>query len=98
MSTPPWILKGDAAFDLLLHMQPGAKLTKIVGTHDGRLKISLQAEAVDNKANLALMGFLSQTLGVAKDKLLLIQGQSSRQKRVRVFGITVDKALSALKA
>ena len=96
MSTPPWILRGDAAFDLLLHMQPGAKLTKIVGTHDGRLKISLQAEAIDNKANLALMSFLSQALGVAKDKLLLIQGQSSRQKRVRVVGITVDKALIAL--
>jgi len=96
MSAPPWILSGDAAIDLLLHMQPGAKLNKIVGTHDGRLKISLQAVAVDNKANLALMAFLSQTLGVPKDKLLLIQGQSSRQKRVRVFGVTASKAVSLL--
>jgi uncharacterized protein (TIGR00251 family) len=96
MTTPPWIITGDAAIDLLLHMQPGAKLTKVVGIHDGRLKISLQAIAADNKANLALMSFLSHTLGISKDKLLLIQGQSSRQKRVRVFGITVAKAISAL--
>lgn len=42
---PIWLKQTPAGIVLNLHCQPGAKLTKVVGLHDGCLKISLQAPA-----------------------------------------------------
>lgn len=66
------------------HIQPGAKVTEVSGTHGDRLKIRLQAPPVDGKANEALVAFLAREFGVAKSAVTLVRGHSSRQKTVKI--------------
>jgi len=58
--TPIWLKQAPTGITLNLHYQPGAKQTKVVGLHDGCLKISLQAHALENKANELLLAWLSK--------------------------------------
>lgn len=68
---------------LQVYVQPKGSRTKIVGVHDGRLKIAVAAPPVDGKANKELLSFLASLLKVGKKELLLKSGQQSRRKTVR---------------
>lgn len=69
---------------LFLYVQPGASSSGIVGVHGGRLKVKIKAPPRDGEANEELVTFLSDWLQVGKRSLMLIQGESSRYKTVRV--------------
>jgi len=71
---------------LTLHAQPGARKSEIVGLHGDALKVRIAAPAVDNKANAALIEFLSETLGVSKSAISIRHGATSRRKVVEVTG------------
>lgn len=79
--------KGDGVV-LALHIQPGAKKTEVAGPHGDALKIRLAAPPVDGKANECLLAFVAERLGVAKARVSLVSGQTSRSKRVAVAAIT----------
>ena len=81
---------------LTLHIQPGAKKTEVAGEHGDALKIRLAAPPVDGKANACLLEFLSERLGVGKNRLTLVSGASSRAKRVRVDAIDAAAVSLAL--
>ncbi|OGY41105.1 MAG: hypothetical protein A2Y67_01160 [Candidatus Buchananbacteria bacterium RBG_13_39_9] len=63
---------------------PNAKINKIVEEKDNFFKIKLNAPAIENKANLALIEFLSRHFKIAKSRIELIKGQKSRNKIVKV--------------
>lgn len=69
------------------HIQPKASRDAIVGIHDGRLKVQVASPPVDGKANEQLIRFIAKTLGVAKSRVILIRGQSSRLKTLRIEGL-----------
>jgi uncharacterized protein len=69
---------------LELHVQPGAKRDEIVGAHGDRLKIKTNAPPVDGKANRHLIDFLASTFGVPKSQVILLRGETSRQKTVQI--------------
>jgi hypothetical protein len=87
---------GGAVLDLLV--QPRASRTRVVGEHDGRLKIQLAAPPVDGEANAALLAFLADALRVKRSEVALLAGESGRRKRVRVAGVTAAAAAAALLA
>ncbi|NDP49207.1 MAG: DUF167 domain-containing protein [Sulfuriferula multivorans] len=90
MSRPPvWAQRHGAEWRLELHVQPGAKLTVVVGEHGGRLKLKIAAPAVDNKANAHLLAWLAAQWGVPKSKVRLVSGETSRQKTVAVCGVEI---------
>ena len=70
---------------LELHVQPGASRTEFVGEHGERLKVRLQARAVDGKANDALIEFLAAHFGVPRRNVRIVSGLKSRQKRVQIL-------------
>jgi uncharacterized protein (TIGR00251 family) len=79
----------DAAaqrFSLTLHIQPNAKKAGIAGLHGDALKIRIAAPAVDNKANAALVEFLSGALEVSKSAIAIRQGATGRRKIVDIYG------------
>ena len=84
--TPNWLKQTSTGITLNLHCQPGAKVTKVVGLHDGCLKISLQAPALENKANELLLAWLSKQLRVPQKQIQFVSGQNSRKKRVEIWG------------
>ncbi|HET9350472.1 MAG TPA: DUF167 domain-containing protein, partial [Burkholderiales bacterium] len=70
---------------LELHVQPGASRTEFAGKHGERLKVRLQARAVDGKANDALIEFLAGHFGVPRRNVRIDSGLKSRQKRVQIL-------------
>lgn len=72
--------------DLLLycHLQPRASTDSFVGPHGERLKVRISAPPVEGRANTQLVNFLAEQFGVPKREVTVIQGDSSRQKTVRI--------------
>jgi uncharacterized protein (TIGR00251 family) len=82
------IADGETAIVLTLHVQPGARRTEVAGTHgEGtqmRLKLRLAAPPVDGKANAQLLSFLAEAFGVPRRDVILVRGDASREKIVRI--------------
>ena len=96
--TPIWLKQTPTGIVLNLHCQPGAKQTKVVGLHDDCLKISLQAPAIENKANEFLLGWLSKQLKIPQKQIQIISGQNSRKKRLEIWGsISPEQIIQTLK-
>lgn len=85
--SPVWARRQDAGWLLELHVQPGAKVTTVVGEHGGRLKLKISAPAVDNKANTFLLAWLATQLGVPRTAVQLVRGETVRHKTVWVGGL-----------
>ena len=95
---PIWLKQTPNGITLNLHCQPGAKLTKVAGLHDGCLKISLQAPALENKANELLLAWLSKQLKIPQKQIQFISGQNSRKKRVEIWApISLQQIIETLK-
>ena len=93
------VLDGKAGTLLLLYIQPGASKTAVKGEFAStppRLKISVAAPPVDGAANLLVVKFIAETLGVAKSQVHFISGEASRQKTVWVSGVDPLSAVICL--
>ena len=93
---PIWLKQTPTGITLNLHCQPGAKVTKVVGLHDGCLKISLQAPAVENKANELLLAWLSKQLKIPQKQIQFVSGQNSRIKRVEIWGSITPEQITQI--
>ena len=83
---------------LNVRAQPGARRSEITGVHGDALKIKIAAPPEDGKANAELCEFLARTLGVAKNSVSVISGNSSRSKKVLIESIDPDLLTSKLLA
>jgi uncharacterized protein (TIGR00251 family) len=90
---PAWCRRApDGAWVLLVHAQPGARRTEVAGTHGDALRIRVQAPALEDRANEALVRFLAEALGVARRDVKLVSGARSREKRFEVRDPRADPA------
>jgi len=69
-----------------LHVQPNARKSEIVALHGDALKVRIAAPAADNRANAALIVFLSETLGVQRSAMTIRHGATGRRKVVEIEG------------
>jgi uncharacterized protein (TIGR00251 family) len=79
-----------------VRVQPGARANQIVGwmadARGGRaLKVRLRAPAIEGQANEALIEFLATTLCLRARQIILIRGDKSREKVVRIEGATMEE-------
>ena len=75
---------------LRVHIIPNAKIDKVVGEHDHAIKIKLRAPAVEGKANTALFRFLAEKLGIPQRAVVLEHGEKSRDKVIRIDGLSEE--------
>ena len=94
--TPSWLETQGTDLRLAVVVAPRASRTRIMGVHDGRLKIQLAAPPVDGRANDVLVRFLADCLEVARAQVEIIGGASSRRKTVRLANISSHHALVRL--
>ncbi len=73
---------------LLVRAQPGARRAGVQGEQAGALKIAVTAPPADGRANQALVEALRKALGVKRSQVELIGGQTSRDKRFLIRGLT----------
>ena len=71
-----------------VHIIPNAKVDKVVGEHGDAIKIKLRAPAVEGKANAALRRFLAEKLSVPQRAIVLDRGERSRDKVIRIDGLS----------
>jgi uncharacterized protein (TIGR00251 family) len=95
---PIWLKQTPTGIVLNIHCQPGAKVSKVVGLHDGYLKISLQAPALENKANEMLIAWLSKQLRIPQKQIRFLSGQNSRQKRLEIWGSITPEQIAQILA
>ena len=74
--------------ELFVHAQPGAKRTEVAGLHGDALKVRIAAPALEDRANEALVAFFAEALGTSKRDVVLVSGERSREKRLRVSRAT----------
>ncbi|HET7788802.1 MAG TPA: DUF167 family protein [Myxococcales bacterium] len=67
-----------------IHAQPGARRTEVQGLHGDAIKIRISARAVEGAANEALLEFVASALQVPRRRCVLLSGETSRHKRVRI--------------
>lgn len=71
---------------LEVHVVPRASRSEVVGLHDGRVKVALDAPPVDGAANAALMRFIADSLSIRLRDVSLVRGEKSRQKTLAIRG------------
>ena len=81
---------------LRFHIVPNAKIDKVAGEHGGAIKIKLRAQAVEGKANAALCCFLADQLNISQRAIILEHGQRSRDKVIRIDGMSEEDVRSRL--
>ncbi|NJO41063.1 MAG: YggU family protein [Cyanobacteria bacterium CRU_2_1] len=69
---------------LRVKVKPNSKKQAIQTAEDGSLIISLKSPPVDGKANEELIKLLANKFDVAKSKIQIKSGFSSRQKLVEI--------------
>ena len=86
---------GDGVL-LGVRVQPKASRDAIVAEPDGRIRVALTAPPVGGAANKALVALISRRLGVAKRDVVLIRGEHSRDKTLRLSGVTLAEVRTRL--
>jgi uncharacterized protein len=71
-----------------VRIQPRARKNAIVGELGDALKVSLTAPPVDGKANAACIEFFANLLKVPRSSVSIAAGQTSRNKVIRVAGLS----------
>ncbi len=87
--------RGTLAF--AVRVQPRASKDEIAGMVEGALKIRLRAPAIENRANEALIEFLSGLLKTPKTAVRIQSGVHTRTKRVEIRGVTRQQIYNLLR-
>jgi uncharacterized protein (TIGR00251 family) len=77
-----------ATFAVRVH--PRARKNAITGVLGDALKLSLTAPPSEGRANQACIAFLAEVLRLPRSSVTIAAGHSSRNKVVRVVGISAD--------
>jgi len=75
---------------LTVRVIPRASKPGIAGTRDGALLVRLQSRPIEGAANAELIEILAKALHVPRGSISIIAGERSRQKRVRIEGVSED--------
>jgi len=75
---------------------PRAGKSGISGVRDNAVLVRLNAPPVEGAANAELIEVLAEAFDVPKRAVAIISGDKSRQKRVRIDGVTLAHAASRL--
>jgi len=74
-----------------IKVQPRARKNAITGELGDALKLALTAPPVDGRANEACIEFLANLLDVPRSSVTIASGETSRNKVIRVAGMTADE-------
>ena len=81
---------------LSVRVQPRASRNEVAGLVGETLKIKLTASPVEGAANEACLDFLAKLLDLAPSRLAITQGERSRNKVVRITGLTQTEVTARL--
>ena len=71
--------------------QPGARRNGVTGVHDGALKVAVSQAPEKGKATAAIVNVLADSLGIKKNQIELLSGQTSTHKKFLIRGIDLEE-------
>ena len=81
---------------LAIKVHPRAKKNAITGEVGDALKVSLTAPPVEGRANEACIEFFAKLLNVPRSSVTIAAGQNSRNKVIRVAGLSAEEVRERL--
>lgn len=84
-----------ATFSVKVH--PRAKKNAITGEVGDALKVALTAPPLEGRANEACVAFFAELLNVSRSSVTIAAGQSTRNKVIRVAGVSAAQVEERLR-
>ncbi len=84
------VTEGKEGCTFQVRVSPRSRRDGVVGLYGDAIKIRLVTSPVRGKANRALRDLLADRLGVSLSAVEILSGHTSRQKRVRVRGVSAE--------
>jgi hypothetical protein len=75
---------------------PRSSKNQVAGYDRGCYKIKIAAPPVDGQANQGLIAFLAKKLGIAKSRVKIVSGEKSKQKKIKIDGLTLSEIRTLL--
>ncbi len=90
------VRESASAITFAVKVHPRAKKNAITGEIGDALKVALTAPPVDGKANAACIEFFAKLLKVPRSSVSIASGETSRNKVVRITGLSADEVRARL--
>jgi uncharacterized protein len=71
-----------------VRVQPRASRDEVVGWREDTLRVRVSAPPLDGRANDAVVVLVARAAGVGRSAVSVVSGERSRDKLVRVSGLT----------
>jgi uncharacterized protein (TIGR00251 family) len=98
VSLPSYLSDAPGGCWLTVRVIPRAGRSEVAGERGQALVVRLAAPPVEGAANVALVSFLAAALDVPRRAVVIVSGERSRDKRLRVEGVTAAVAAARLRA
>lgn len=72
-------------------VQPRARRSAITGIVGDAIKLAVTAPPVEGEANQAVIEFFAKWFQIARSQVTITSGETSRNKSIRVTGITAQQ-------
>jgi len=76
----------------MVRAQPRASQSRVCGLYNGGLKVSLKAAPVDDAANEECCTLFARLFRIARSRVHVVSGRSSRTKSVMIEGVNSEAA------
>jgi uncharacterized protein (TIGR00251 family) len=83
--------ESDSRVTFAVRVHPRAKKNAITGEIGDALKLSLTTPPIDGRANEACIEFFAKLLKVPRSSVTIASGQTSRNKVIRVAGLSAEE-------
>lgn len=80
--------EADGAVTFAVRVVARASRTEAAGVHEDALRVRVAAPPIEGAANKELTRFLARSLGVPTRNVEIVSGLASKNKRVRVRGVS----------
>lgn len=78
--------ENDGKLSFAVRVVPRASQSRVVGEHDGALRVRIAAPPVDGAANEELIRTLAKAFEVPRSSVQIVSGASSRLKQISIAG------------
>jgi hypothetical protein len=87
-----WLKEHEDGVIVEVVLQPRASRNEVAGIQGERLKIKVTSPPIEGMANKKLCEFLADLLGIGKQRVQVVAGQTGRIKRVKISDVSMDEA------
>ena len=91
------VTEKDNAVTFKARVQPRASRSELAGIYADAVKVRLAAPPVDGKANAECRKFFAALFNLSPSAVEIISGEASRDKLIRIYGISRDQFLRNVK-